>query len=484
VITIIILLILASISITTLFGQDGIITRAQDAARKTKEASENEQEMLNYATGYIANILNGTGAEGGTPSDTSKDPSEEIIGDGSYVEVNGEEACSPKLADGMEAIVINPDGSDRPATSEEDWYDYSTNKWANARTTDGSYWVWIPRYEYKIDYTGVEQGINTDETKAGTIEVSFIDTSTKAGAAGYTTTNGITRSADEYIIHPAFTDNVDAGGWDNEIPGFWVAKYEMSMEDGSGTHVEILYIGNVATEKTLLANGQSGNGIKTVSKPRVSSWVSIKIANAYENSFNYDREKESHLMKNSEWGAVAYLTHSKYGRNGTEVTINNSGARITGNAGDTVSASSFSGTFFYNTLAGMKASTTGNISGIYDLSGGSDEHVATYNKAYSRTGDYFGGAGGNTSGYSPVVGSHFAFNIHGTSTKYVTAYTNSTTIYSATTLSDFTSGGKDVSHIGDGIHEVWVASQYSWFSDSVGFVTSNEPFFDRGRLCL
>ena len=53
------MLILASISITTLFGQDGIITKAQEAARKTKEASENEQEMLNYATGYIANILSG-----------------------------------------------------------------------------------------------------------------------------------------------------------------------------------------------------------------------------------------------------------------------------------------------------------------------------------------------------------------------------------------------------------------------------------------
>ena len=260
-ITIIILLILASVSITTLFGQDGIITRAQDAATKTKEASENEQEMLNYATGYIANILNGTG----TTSDTAKDPSEEIIGDGSYVEVNGEEVCSPKLADGMEAIVINPDGSDRPATSEEDWYDYSTNKWANAKTTaDGSFWVWIPRYEYKIDYTGVPQNGSGDHTKAGTIDIRFIDTNTKAGATGYTTTNGITKSADEYIIHPAFTDESGNGyangGWDKEIAGFWVAKYEMSMENGSGA--------NVVTSNATIGNVALSATVKAVSKPR------------------------------------------------------------------------------------------------------------------------------------------------------------------------------------------------------------------------
>ena len=58
----------------------------------------------------------------------------------------------------------------------------------------------------------------------------------------------------------------------------------------------------------------------------MSAWRSINIANCYENSYDYDRAKESHLMKNSEWGAVAYLTHSQYGRNGIEVTINNNGS--------------------------------------------------------------------------------------------------------------------------------------------------------------
>ena len=35
---------------------------------------------------------------------------------------------------------------------DPDWYSYTTTdkKWANAKTSDGSLWVWIPRYAYQI----------------------------------------------------------------------------------------------------------------------------------------------------------------------------------------------------------------------------------------------------------------------------------------------------------------------------------------------
>ena len=41
----------------------------------------------------------------------------------------------------------------------------------------------------------------------------------------------------------------------------------------------------------------------------------------------------SHMMKNDEWGAVAYLSKSKYGKQNEEVWINNSSSYITGSAG-------------------------------------------------------------------------------------------------------------------------------------------------------
>ena len=41
-----------------------------------------------------------------------------------------------------------------------------------------------------------------------------------------------------------------------------------------------------------------------------------------DTSFNYKRSSDSHMMKNTEWGAVAYLTLSKYGIN-KDININN-----------------------------------------------------------------------------------------------------------------------------------------------------------------
>ena len=81
---------------------------------------------------------------------------------------------------------------------------------------------------------------------------------------------------------------------------------------------------------------------------------------------NYDRNKESHLMKNSEWGAVAYLTESKYGRNGTAVTRNTSSSYYTAGASGATATT--------NPLQ----STTGNEYGIFDTVGGAWEYAAGY----------------------------------------------------------------------------------------------------------
>lgn len=94
-------------------------------------------------------------------------------------------------------------------------------------------------------------------------------------------------------------------------------------------------------------------------------------------------------MKNSEWGAVAYLTYSVYGRNGNELGVNQCTSYYTGggpgigdssiyNSAYTFSESTFSSDYAYNTAQGQLASTTGNIYGIYDMSGGAYEHTASY----------------------------------------------------------------------------------------------------------
>ena len=121
-------------------------------------------------------------------------------------------------------------------------------------------------------------------------------------------------------------------------------------------------------------------------------------------------EVDTHMMKNMEWGATAYLSSSIYGRytntttciaTGCEVWINNVntlasgsyGPTITGCSGSTKDAevansmSACASNYAWN-QNGVNASTTGNITGIYDMSGGTWEYVMgnmknTSNKYYA-----------------------------------------------------------------------------------------------------
>ena len=56
-------------------------------------------------------------------------------------------------------------------------------------------------------------------------------------------------------------------------------------------------------------------------KANKSSLRYMNVKTIFETSYNYQRQHDSHMMKNTEWGAIAYLSHSKYGIN-KEVNIN------------------------------------------------------------------------------------------------------------------------------------------------------------------
>ena len=62
---------------------------------------------------------------------------------------------------------------------------------------------------------------------------------------------------------------------------------------------------------------------------RGSPWTIGYLWDKIKNNFKAETT-ESHMIKNSEWGAVAYLTESKYGRNGTEISVNQCNGVITG----------------------------------------------------------------------------------------------------------------------------------------------------------
>ena len=147
VITIVILLILAGISISAL-TQTGLFGKAKQAEQKSKEAQEQEDAILSS----YENALNTYFLK---KADGSWDSNKKVN--------------SPQLMDGMIPVYWDEDGKEVKVTAENEnnWYDYENQKWANAVTKDGSYWVWIPRYAYKI-----ESGCYTNT--AGAISIKFL----------------------------------------------------------------------------------------------------------------------------------------------------------------------------------------------------------------------------------------------------------------------------------------------------------------------
>ena len=532
VVTIVVLLILASVSIAMLTGENGVITQATKAKEQTiigreKEAigvgytacqikktndnvtaSELQTEMeydgekgfrvtgegtltIVYENGHVYTIdQNGNikyiGDDGKvpfTPSDTPEERPEEDTTDtdGEFARNNGvieveflsgatynttQTANAPKLGEGMKAVYWEEDGTEVVEGSANfdtaKWYDYvaqtaytttgGTSKWANAITEDGSYWVWIPRYAYRIVYFDTAEhaesyrfgNLSEEEALNNGYLLGYSDARGMVYADGlHSITNisdkstAIAVNEKKFRTHPAFEDNVTNGGWDSKLTGIWVAKYEMSMEtNGTATTTSSSTVGNVLTSST----------VKAVSKPGVTSWRYIYVGNMYTNSYNYNRNLESHLMKNSEWGAVAYLTDSKYGRQGTEITINSNSSYYTG--GGTESS--------YKT--NVLQSTTGNIYGIYDLSGGAREYTAMYDSCAS---------GLSTYGLKLV-------SDNPQSTKYCTLYENTSSTYSG----DFTLG--KVSYLGDALQEIFISGTTGWYSDYVDFISTSYPFLTRG----
>ena len=78
VVTIVVLLILASVTISTIFSDNGIIKKAQEAANKTKEAVEQEQAELNQLYNDLASIMNNTTGGSTTPEEPEGCPAEEF----------------------------------------------------------------------------------------------------------------------------------------------------------------------------------------------------------------------------------------------------------------------------------------------------------------------------------------------------------------------------------------------------------------------
>lgn len=246
---------------------------------------------------------------------------------------------APILANGMTPVKWN--GTNWIVTNETDpeWYNYQNKQWANVMlqdeltydenrnvTSNGSMYVWIPRYAYKI-----EHGYHTNEF--GEIETVFLQGKTNVTAFTKGINGEITNKTPgdkNWLVPPAFTYDGE------EIEGIWIAKYKArSTSEKQGDNIK---------ERIRINNNKS-------------YWQNISLNSAFSlciemNSENneyglIEDEKmvDPHLIKNTEWAAMAYLSFSDVGIN--------------------------------STISDSNVSTTGNETGIYEIAY-QHEYTATY----------------------------------------------------------------------------------------------------------
>ena len=85
-------------------------------------------------------------------------------------------------------------------------------------------------------------------TDIGTTEVEFLKGRTSESDANVNiveyneeTTQNYTKFPDGYVVHPAFTDKVEVGGWNKNIEGIWVAKFEAGYEASTTGNITGIY---------------------------------------------------------------------------------------------------------------------------------------------------------------------------------------------------------------------------------------------------
>ena len=397
----------------------------------------------------------------------------------------------PVLKDNLVPVVISDTGVVTKADINKEWYSYEKKNWANSvilkdesavykngeeisEDNIESYFVWIPKYSYQIWDLGNYSGLTSISDKTQEIKIKFGTSNTSDNVSGECTTpmkdnQGIAGTSGnckvgDYMTHPAFLAF--------DTTGLWVGKFETGYDGATSTAAA--QVNSVDTSKIII-------------KPNVYSWRNITVGNMFKNSYDYQRALDSHMMKNTEWGSVAYLQHSQYGSQ-VNVRINNNSAFITGYAGNEEPTVGYNigtsiagnriestdlgkdGTYTVNYLNtnSIVASTTNNYSGIYDTSGSAWEYVMGYTTSATT-------AGGNSS-ITSLYSNFFSDSAY---SKYFDKYTSTVnTNYNNRILGDATG---EMGHFGsEKDPDGGTRNKSSWYKDYAHFAYSSNPWFVRG----
>ena len=368
--------------------------------------------------------------------------------------IDSSNANAPVLADGMIPVMYDNDTKNWVKAdyynkdSKYAGYDYENKQWANAVMVTSAkretymnadtgiivpendilaYYVWIPRYKYKLFNATYASG-----KASQLIEVTFENGTSTTGTVTCTyASNGAETCQNKvngnWYTHPAFT-MINASGNKTELKGIWVGKFETT----GSTSTPTIKPGIEAIKEDVITDiAEMYSASKLI---RSTDYLTINGAN----------KSDSHMMKNIEWGAVAYLKQSNYGIGLNDVSICYGQTTINyDNNNNFINSMIYFSYTGGNTGTTYKSytsqATTGNIYGIYDMSGGVNEYVM-----------------GN---YNQTVGNS-GLTISEVPAEHIDIYSYS---------------GANYVHLGDATGET-----AGWYNDASGFVNSSYPWFTRG----
>lgn len=381
-------------------------------------------------------------------------------------------------------------------TTVGNWYDYSAKQWANAVTVSSAslatyqaapagtvineadvlaYYVYIPRYEYQVcrpNASDLVTGIAAAGCPSGT--TTPYDFNIKFQKPAQTTAyNGTTVGG--WATHPAFTFGT------TDLAGIWVGKYETSSSDTISS--DVTAAAAVAGGTVRIKPNQNGLNYQTIA-------TQFATAQSFTNPAapNYQglssATTDTRMARDADWGAATYLATSSYGKGAANpVYINNclddvswtNYNKRTGWSG-TAADASYTGdcalgvndTGAYHTAVGQQASTTGNPTGLYDMSGGNAEYtMSNFNHVQADWGS--GPVDGFPAGNFP-------------SSKYLDVYLNppfTGDYYTSNDLCTWATCGGRALHETKSVQSVTSSGQ-SWGSDRSYFVGADSSWSVRG----
>ena len=355
VVTIVVLLILAGITINLVFADGGILQKASDAADRQKEAEESDKAAIESLGEQANTILNGGSLGGGENPPAGGSTVEELIGkpavdtNQDVVDRYGNKITIPAgfivVPDGTSNVEYTYTGDKKPAVQDgiviQDgdenqfvWVPVGTinNKEGDSRGATST--IDLARYNFDIDL----EGQNTELQIVGTGEIQ-----------NKTTDGNIALGSGEYK-ELSFSNYGNSTAKEievffkksNEKGGYYIARYEASYRDGTKPYSKE----SVETLESFSAK----------SKTEGNLWNHINqsdAANAARAMYDENGYFASDLVNSYAWDtAIVFIqmysgqpTYSMQTSKNTVDTIN---------AGDTVNT-------------GERVETTDKVCNVYDM---------------------------------------------------------------------------------------------------------------------